>query len=158
MSDKVDTRLSGPRARVGGPLSRALHAPADLSELSECVYNHVFDAIDFAAIFTIEQMLCCLLDQRGIHDDDGEIAERLIREAIIRAASDPMRNISDVPPGITKLEAKAVRFDEGCPLCVLAIVEHEPCSCCDELARKWREQHAATLNKRGVAPPTPTCS
>ncbi|MBL0218146.1 MAG: hypothetical protein IPQ07_30225 [Myxococcales bacterium] len=133
----------------------------DLGELTKQLYGHVMDAIDFAALFQLEQLLWSLLPDRGIHDEEGELASQLIAEAIVRASKDPARHISFVPPGITKAEAKAVDFDEHCPFCQLEAAapsddhDHggEPCALCDDLARMWREEHAEVLRKRGVRSP-----
>jgi hypothetical protein len=138
--------------------------PASLEDLTTRLYNHVFQTIDFGAIYMFEQMLWSLLPELGIRDEEGEVAATMIRDAIIKAASDPMRNISDVPYGITKEEEKAVNFEEDCFFCVYeaknprendAYVDGE-CACCDSVAQDWREQHADVLKKHGVPPPAHT--
>ncbi len=136
--------------------------PASLEELTSSLYNHVFQAIDFGPLHVFEQLLWSLLPELGVPDEDGEIATGMIRDAIIKAASDPMRNISDVPYGITKEEEKAVSFDDGCFFCVYEARNPRceddgyadgECACCDMVAREWRKEHADVLNKHGVGPP-----
>jgi hypothetical protein len=132
---------------------------------ADCAYKHVVEAIDFDAIYRFEQILIGLLGEVGIHDEDGELAETIIRDAIVRAANDPDRDISDVPFGITKAEAAAVAFDPSCPICVLEAArppESEApdhvdgeCECCDMMARDWRAEHAEALARAGLAPRSP---
>ncbi len=166
MSGEIQSR----RAQVGGPLSRQLYPkspdpmpaiPASLEELTDSLYNHVLETIDFGAIHRFEQLLWSLLPELGIHDEEGEVAAKMIKDAIVKAASDPMRNVSTVPYGVTEEEEKAVKFDDGCFFCVYEdnnpreenrYVDGE-CACCDMMAREWRKQHAAVLDKRGVRPP-----
>lgn len=150
-------------------LAKELYArERKIGALADCVYNHVFDAIDFDAISRFQQILCGLLDEVGIQDEDGELAETIIRDSIVRAASDPQRHIRRVPFGITKAEEAAVEFDPGCPLCVLEAArppqsdtpEHVDgeCECCDMMAREWRAEHAEVLARAGVGPRLPARS
>lgn len=139
--------------------------PASVEELAASLRTHVLEAIDFEVIDMFEQLLWSLLPELGVHDEDGEIAAKMIKDAITQAAEDPMRKISDVPFGITREEAKAVAFDDGCLFCVYeaknpraqddGYVDGE-CACCDLMARDWRKQHAEVLNQRGIRPPPHT--
>jgi hypothetical protein len=91
---------------------------AKLADLEEQLYGHVLDAIDFDALFQLEQLLWGLIDQRGIDDQDGELADSLIVDAINRAAHDDARHCTIAPPpGMTEAETRAARFDEACPFC-----------------------------------------
>ena len=104
------------------PLSRAevlaLPSTANLEELKQCLYNHVMDSIDWGKIYTYEQMLWSLLPELGEKKGKvDELAEKLIGECLARAAFDPMRLISHVPPGITDAERRAVDYDDGCVFC-----------------------------------------
>jgi hypothetical protein len=149
-------------------LTRDLYASEDkLRAIADCVYNHVVGAIDFDAMYRFEQILHGLLDEVGIQDD-GDLAEMIVRDAIVRAASDPDRHVSHVPFGITRAEEAAVAFDPGCPLCVLEAarppeaeapdhVEGE-CECCDMMAREWRVEHADALARAGLGPGLPARS
>ena len=146
----------------GAVQTESIGQQPELGELTKQLYGHVMDAIDFEALFQLEQMLWSLLPQCGIEDDDdGDLASRLIAEAIVRASKDPARHVSFVPAGITKAEAKAVDFDERCPFCQMEAAtpredhDHggEACLLCDDLARMWREEHADLLRKRGLPPP-----
>jgi hypothetical protein len=147
-------------------LAKEMYAEdGNINSLAECIYNHVFDAIDFEAMYRFEQVLWCLLPELGIEDEDGEVAEKLVREAIVRAASDPDRHVSHVPPGVTKAEAMAAAFDDGCPLCVLEAARSPQadtpdhvdgeCECCDMIARDWRAEHAEVLARAGLGPRLP---
>lgn len=146
-------------------LSRALYAePKGLGAIADAFYNHVLEALDLAALDGLEQELWSVLDAAGIHDEVGDISSKIVRDAIIRLADDPMRHISTVPYGITKAEAKAAAFDDGCPFCVLEAARPAPspedehalgdCDCCDMLARDWRAEHAEALARAGIAPPS----
>lgn len=151
------------RVRV---LSRALYAePKALGAIGDALYNHVMELLDCDALSRLEQELWSVLDLAGIEDEDGAIATKMIRDAILRLADDPMRHVSDVPYGITKAEAKAAAFDDGCPFCVIEAarppdvvaddhVEGE-CECCDMMAREWRAEHADALARAGLAPRRP---
>lgn len=154
--------IQSKRAGSGCPRPRAQYPkPASLAELTASLYNHVLEAIDFGALYTFEQLLWSLLPEQGVDDEDGEIASTMIRDAIIKAASDPMRNVSTVPYGVTKEEEKAVAFDENCFFCVYEAAnpseddtyQDGECGCCDAMARDWREEHAHVLSRRGVRPP-----
>jgi len=136
---------------VNGSLAKAL-AATELGDLSERLYQHVLDAIDFESINGLEQMLWSMLPAIGVSDESGDLATAMIRGAIVRAASEPTRYCSFVPPGITKAEEKAVAFDEACPFCVLDAEQppshddgDEPCSLCRDMAQSWREEHADKL-------------
>jgi hypothetical protein len=128
-------------------------------ELAERVYGHVIEAIDFKALFNIEQMLWCLLPG----DEEGTLAQELVTDALIRAATSPDRACDfGPPPGITKAEAKAAAFDPDCPLCRLEAeapedphdgTEDDPCELCRSLAAEWRAQHADVLRRAGLMPP-----
>ena len=151
-------------------LARELYATeAKIGAITECMYRHVFDAIDFDAIFRLEQTLWGLLSEVGIEDDVGDLADKIIRDAIVRAANDPDRNVSDVPFGITKAEAAAVAFDPGCPFCVLEAAEPpvsdandhtdcDDCPLCQDMAREWRAENAQALARAGVGPRLPARS
>lgn len=151
---------------VGGPLSRslvlALPSVASIEMLRECLYNHIMDAIDWGKIHGYEQMLWSLLPELGVDDDEGEAAEAMIRECVIRAASDPMRNISEVPYGITDAERRAVEYDDGCVFCRADRAngngeEHvDDCPCCMDMAADWRAKHEAVLRKAGLWRPPPS--
>ena len=142
-------------------LSRALYAePAKLGAVADALYNHVLEAIDFSALSDVEQMLWSVLDAAGIEDEAGDLSARMMREAFLRIANDPARNITTVPFGITKEEAKAAAFDDGCPFCVMEAarpprsetsdhVEGE-CACCDMMASEWRAEHADALARAGL--------
>lgn len=137
----------------------ALPSVANLDELRGCLYNHVMDAIDWGKIHGYEQMLWSLLPELGVEDDECEAAEAMIRECVVRAASDPMRNISDVPFGVTDAERRAVAYDDGCVFCrVDAVHGGEPvgeCPCCMDTAAEWRAKHEAVLRKAGLWRPPP---
>ena len=129
--------------------------------LRECLYNHVMDAIDWSKLYGYEQMLWSLLPELGVKDDEGEAAETMIRECVVRAASDPMRMISDVPFGITDAERRAVEYDDGCVFCradaVASKHEHvDDCPCCADMAADWREKHQAVLRKAKLWRPRPS--
>jgi hypothetical protein len=135
-------------ARNGDP-------PLDLEALADQVAEHIHDAIDWNAVFRIEQMLWFLLKE----DPDGARAMTLVGEAFARAAVSPSRyGVTDVPYGVTKEEAKAVAFDDGCPLCRLDAQsppepEHDhdgDCELCDDMAREWRAQNADALRRYGT--------
>lgn len=145
-------------------VTTALAERSDLAALEEQLYGHVLDCIDFDAINGLEQLLWHLVDKLGLGDLDLEdrLSTWLIRRAIVRAAYDPATTFSDVPYGITKAEAKAVRFDPDCPFCRYEDEhpreaeedEHahddDPCALCDDMARAWRVQHADKLRSRGL--------
>lgn len=145
-------------------VTTALAERADLQALEEQLYGHVLECIDFAALDGLEQLLWHLVDTLGLGDLDldDRLSTWLIRRALVRAAYDPATTFTDVPYGITKAEAKAVRFDPGCPFCRYEDehpreredAEHEhagdDCSLCDELARGWRAKHAEVLRSRGL--------
>lgn len=146
-------------------LSRALYAePKGIGAIADAFYNHVVEALDLGALDALEQELWSVLDSAGIDDETGAISSKIVRDAIIRLADDPMRHISTVPYGITKAEAKAAAFDDGCPFCVLEAARPAPspedehvegdCDCCDMLAREWRAEHADALARAGLAPPS----
>ena len=134
----------------------ALPSVASVEALRECLYNHVMEAIDWGKIDGYEQMLWSLLPQLGVEDDDGEAAEAMIRECVVRAASDPMRNLSDVPFGVTEAERRAVEYDDGCVFCRANAAscgddEHvDDCPCCADMAADWRAKHQAVLRKAGL--------
>ncbi len=142
------------------PLSRsavlALPGVANVEMLRECLYNHVMDAIDWGKIYGYEQMLWSLLPELGVKDDEGEAAEAMIRECVIRAASDPMRIVSEVPFGISDAERRAVEYDDGCVFCRADAQnagdgEHvDDCPCCADMAADWRAKHEAVLRKAGL--------
>ena len=130
---------------------------ADVAALATQLYGHVLDCIDFGQLYGLEQQLWHLLAELKLDDD---LAKALIQRAIVRAATDPATGSTDVPPGISKAEAKAADFDEGCPFCRYeaahpheAEADEEPahghgddaCSLCDDLANDWRKQHADAL-------------
>lgn len=148
------------------PLSRsavlALPGVANVEVLRECLYNHVMDAIDWGKLDSYEQMLWSLLPELGIGDDAGEAAEAMIRECVVRAASDPMRTISEVPFGITDAERRAVEYDDGCVFCrsdaaASSSGDHgDDCPCCADMAAEWREKNQAVLRKAGLWRPPPS--
>jgi hypothetical protein len=144
-------------------VSLTLPSVASLDELRQCLYSHVMEAIDWGKIHGYEQMLWSLLPELGHDDDEGELAEAMIRECVVRAASDPMRNFSEVPYGITEAERKAVEYDDGCVFCRADAVsgdgdeEHvDDCPCCADLAADWRAQHETVLRKAGLWRPPPS--
>lgn len=151
---------------VNDPLARsavlALPSVANLEALRECLYNHVMDAIDWDRVHRYEQMLWSLLPELGVDDDEGEKAEAMIRECVVRAASDPMRTVSEVPFGITDAERRAVEYDDGCVFCRADTVagndgEHvDDCPCCMDMAADWRAKHEAVLRKAGLWRPPPS--
>jgi hypothetical protein len=157
----VRPRTEAPSVEVQAALQRD-----DVAALAEQLYGHVIECIDFGALFGLEQLLWHLLDQLGLGslDDDGDLSKWLMRRAIVRAAHDPMTSITDVPYGVTKAEAKAVRFDPDCQFCCYerehpresAEDEHdhddESCSLCDEMAREWRERNKDALRRAGLRP------
>ena len=123
--------------------------PVDRAALVEQVYEHVLDAIDFSALYHLEQLLWSLLEE----GPDDTTSKDLITAALARAGNDERRYCSDVPPGITKEEEKAAAFDDDCPLCRMeAASPHEPehdhegeCELCDDMAREWRAENAEAL-------------
>ena len=137
---------------------------AGLKDLRERLYQHVLDTIDWGVLFGYEQVLWSLLPRLGYRDEDGKLAEAMVRDAVVRAASDPMRNITDVPYGVTPEEKRAVEREDDCPLCEAAEVmtrdAHNPdvsdCPCCSDMVTEWRMQHEAVLRKAGLwrAPPS----
>ncbi len=141
--------MSGPRnARLSELLGGR---PVDRVALVEQVYEHVIDAIDFTALYQLEQRLWSLVDEApGEHT-----AQQLITDALSRVANDERRYCSFVPPGITKAEEKAASFDEDCPLCRMDAhsppePEHDhegECSLCDDMAREWRAENAEALRR-----------
>ena len=142
-------------------LSRALYAePAKLGAVADALYNHVLEAIDFDALSDLEQTLWSVLGAAGIEDKIGDLSTRMMREALLRIADDPDRNVTTVPSGITKAEAKAAAFDDGCPFCVSEAARPPPpempdhvageCECCDMMARDWRAEHADALARAGL--------
>lgn len=145
MSGTSNGRGSGPLAKVLGG------RPVDRAALAEQVYEHVIDAIDFTALYQLEQMLWSLLDERP----DDRTSQQLITDALSRVASDERRYCSFVPPGITKAEEKAATYDDDCPLCRMeAASPHEPehehegeCELCDSMARDWRAENAEALQR-----------
>ena len=149
-------------------LAKELYArERKIGALVDCAYDHVFDAIDFDAMFRFEHILIGLLGELGIEDSNGDLAETIVRDAIVRAASDPDRHVSHVPFGISKAEAAAAAFDPECPLCVLEAArpaEPEPdhlegeCTCCDMMARDWRAENAEALARAGLVPRLPARS
>ncbi|MBL9018918.1 MAG: hypothetical protein JNL83_32320 [Myxococcales bacterium] len=153
------------------PLSRsevlALPSVANLDELRQCLYNHIMDAIDWGRIYGYEQMLWSLLPALGQQGDVDELAEKLIGECLARAAFDPMRLVSNVPPGITDAERRAVEYDDGCVFCRADAAsgadqrqEHDDddddCPLCTDMAAEWRDQHQAVLKKAGLWRPPPS--
>lgn len=144
-------------------VSRALYAePAGIGAIADAFYNHVRETLDLEALNRIEQELWSVLDAAGIEDELGELSSKMVRDAIIRLADDPMRNISDVPYGITEEEAAAVAYDDECPFCVLEAAQpktepahDDDCSCCAMIAAEWRAQHAEVLARAGLAPRRP---
>jgi len=160
MSNERETVREVPSPAV----TTALAERADLAALEEQLYGHVLDCIDFDALNGLEQLLWHLVDKLGLGDLDLEdrLSTWLIRRAMVRAAHDPSTAFTDVPFGITKAEAKAVKFDDDCPFCQYE-AEHpreaesdehdhddEPCSLCDHMAREWRDKHADVLKRRGL--------
>lgn len=150
-------------------LSRALYAkPAQLGAVADALYDHVLEAIDLDALSNVEQMLWSVLGAAGVVDDTGDLAARMMRDAILRLANDAGRNISSVPPGVTKAEAKAVAFDDGCPFCVLEAAQPAPseatdhvedeCECCDLMAREWRAENSEALARAGLGSRLPARS
>ncbi len=152
-------------------LSRALYAePAKLGAVADALYNHVLDSIDLDALSRLDQMLWSVLDAAGIDDEDGELSSRLMRDAIIRLAHGGDRFVSHVPFGISKAEAKAAAFDDGCPFCVLDAAQPPPpppdssdhvegeCACCDMMASEWRAQNADALARAGLGSRIPARS
>lgn len=153
-------------------LSKALHAETNSDQaIADALYNHVREAVDLDALFNLEQLLWCVLGAvRGEDDDDdddadciADVAARMIRDALVRLADDGARYFSDVPYGVTKDEAKAVAYDDGCPFCVMEAARPVPlpehvegeCECCDLVARDWRQAHAEILARAGLAPRVP---
>lgn len=145
----------------------AIASKPELTALADQLYKHVLDCIDFDALFQLEQVSWGVLHQMGLSalDDDLGISGSLISRALIIAAHDPSRCISDVPHGITKAEACAARFDASCPFCRYedelrreraepAAHDHaeEACPMCDDMARAWRTEHADQLRRAGLLP------
>ncbi|MGE0547640.1 MAG: hypothetical protein AB7O24_01095 [Kofleriaceae bacterium] len=146
-------------------LAEIPHTPVgDLAELETQLMGHVQNAIDFDALYQLEQLLWGLLEQRGIHDEESDVAKALILAAAVRAHRDPASYFPvSPPPGITKAEAKAAAFDETCPFCQM---EAEQAACrangppddfwdkmaedFKDSAREWREQHAEALKRAGL--------
>lgn len=145
--------MTGSRnGRVGGPLSELLGDRAvDRVALVEQVYEHVIDAIDFTALYQLEQMLWQLVDE----GPDDRTSQQLITDALSRVANDERRYCSFVPAGITKAEELAASYDDSCPLCrMLAQSPPEPehdhegeCELCDDMAREWRAENADALRR-----------
>ena len=137
-------------------LSRLLGGkPLDLEALAEQVNEHIHHAIDWDAVFRIEQMLWSLLPD----DPDGRQAMQLVTDAFAHAATSEARvGVSDVPYGITREEEKAAAFDESCPLCLIeAQAPPEPehdhegeCALCDDMAREWRAENAEARRRYGL--------
>jgi len=139
-----------------------------LGKLEDQLYNHVVDKLDFVGLYQLEQLLWGLLDLRGIHDEDGELAKTLIVDAVTRAVRDPASYFpSSPPPGITEAEAKAVAFEEACPFCTMeanhaayladpanaaaeAADAAEMVALAEPAARAWRARHAEVLARRGL--------
>ena len=139
-----------------------------LADLEAQLYGHVRDAVDFDALYQLEQLLWGLLDLRRIDDLDGELAKALIVDAITCAARDPASYVSTgPPPGITETEAMAVERDDACPFCKMeadqaayaadpsnvdadAAEAAELVALYEPQARAWRAQHAEVLQRRGL--------
>ncbi|MBA3460441.1 MAG: hypothetical protein H0T46_10800 [Deltaproteobacteria bacterium] len=148
--------MSGTRnGRGGGPLSEVLGDRAvDRGALGDQVYEHVIDAIDFTALYQLEQMLWSLVGD----GPDEHTAQQLITDALARVAKDERRYCSFVPLGITKAEEKAASYDDSCPLCRMEAQsppesehDHEgECSLCDDMAREWRAENAEALRRFGL--------
>jgi len=136
---------------------------AALRELRERLYQHVLDTIDWGALHGFEQVLWSMLPRLGYNDHDGQMAEQMVRACVIRAAADPMRNVSDVPFGITQAERRAASREDDCVFCQAEAAcgdAHEPdvddCPCCSDMAADWRAQHEAVLKKAGLWRPPPS--
>lgn len=145
---------------------------ATLMDIESQLYEHVRNAIDFRALYQLEQSLWGLLDPQGIDDVDGTVAKKLIVDAVSRAMRDASSYFPvSPPPGITKEEEKAALFDPHCPFCQMEAAqaayaadpatiaadraEHEEhCALFAEAAREWRAKHAAQLARAKLASPT----
>jgi hypothetical protein len=166
MAARDHNAMRDPDREVPSPVViTALAERPELAELEEQVYDHVLECIDFDALYGLEQLLWHLVDKLGLGELDLEdgLSSWIIKRAIVRAAHDPTTSYTDVPFGITKAEAKAVKFDDDCPFCRYE-AEHpreakiddehdhddEPCPLCDDMAREWREKHADVLKRRGL--------
>jgi len=153
-----------------GPAGSVVDAErAELAELEQQLEGHVRNAIDFVALYQLEQLLWGLLDQRGIDDEQGELAKALLVDAVIRAARDPASYFPiRPPPGITEAEARAVEVEDACPFCQVEVTQAaydaDPANIAAEAAeaaelealwapqaRAWREKHAEVLARRGLA-------
>jgi hypothetical protein len=156
------------QVRVTVPIAEARRRVADLEEQ---LYRHVYDAIDFDALYRFEQLLWGLIDQRKIPDEMGELAKELIVDAVIQAVRDPASYFPvRPPPGITEAEENAAEFDETCPFCHMetehAAYEASPAGRAATAAweaeeadlvelfassaKQWRERHAEALKRAGL--------
>jgi hypothetical protein len=155
----------------GVPQVRIESQCGKLADLEKQLQGHVYDAIDFDALYRFEQLLWGLLDHHEIEDEHGELAKDLIVDAVLQVVRDPASYFPvSPPPGITEAEVKAVEFDEDCPFCKME-AEHvayeasptgraaraeweaeeaELVELYASSATQWREQHAAALKRAGL--------
>jgi hypothetical protein len=146
-------------------LKASLEAREKIEHVRERLYGHVRRLIDGEALFSLEQVLWSVVDRAGVHDDESELTNALLAEALASIAYDPERNISTTPRGITDEEIVAAEYDETCELCHHDLeeakqrragntedaVDSEILAMHAEAATHWREEHAVALARFGLA-------
>lgn len=116
-------------ARDAEPLHASLVPPIflcdeDLAELERRFYQHVLCAIDFDALFRIEQQLYCELSMRDELGQDRaiDLMNAIVARSLERVVHDQVRAVKRGTIGPTGAFVEPFQEpDEGCPFCNLVI-------------------------------------
>lgn len=131
-----------------------------LNTLERQLFAHVRELGDLRNIGGLEQVLYEELSENYGHDLAMDLSNIMVAQAVEDVVRDPLRDITNVPHGISRAERFAAFFEKGCPFCEsrvdLSPVSEEPvdgdCECCAMMVRDWRAEHAEAL--RGFKPPS----
>lgn len=125
----------------------------ELEQLERQLYMHVRELGDLRNLGGLEQVLYEELTDKFECDLALDLSRIMVAQAVEDVVRDPLRDITNVPHGISRAERFAAFFEKDCPFCEsrvdLSPVSEEPidddCECCAMMVRDWRAEHADAL-------------
>ncbi len=124
-----------------------------LTKLERQLFAHVLELGDLRNLSGLEQVLYEVLSDDIDDPLAMDLSRIMVEQAVEDVVRDPLRNVSNVPHGISRAERFAAYFEQDCPFCE-SRVDLSPLSdeeidedgeCCTMLAREWRAEHAEAL-------------
>jgi hypothetical protein len=124
-----------------------------LTKLERQLFAHVVELGDLRNLSGLYQVTYEVLSDDIDDPLAMDLSRIMVAQAVEDVVRDPMRDMSNVPHGISRAERFAAYFEQDCPFCESRVdlspvsdeEVDEDCECCAMLVRDWRAEHAEAL-------------